>query len=827
MRNYQSRKIIKIAIGILIVFSMIAAIYGPWFSSQMIARGDWKARSGEWMSDYRTPPSIWDHSDFGGVSFLYNGRITRYPLFYLQAQLHQQLGLSFKWTERILWFFPFIIFSFLSMYLLSRYLFKNNLVAFFSIIYFISNNFIVFRMHGAQMTLGMAYALTPLALFLFIKGLKERKFIFIFLNGLSLSIMAYYDFRIIFLVIFIQFLYLCYYSFILSSEKIVSFYLGIKSFCLIGILFLFLNIFWILPLILSNLKASIPFSPFSFQEVITRTDFYNALVLSIGANSSLKGYLYLDQQIFTGLLVFLHMIIYGFYLLIKDKKEIAFWMLLSIFLAFFAKGLSAPFPEINSLFYQYMPFASIYRLPSKFLIVGGTSISLCFGAGCNALLSRMKRPKQHLILFLFLTLLPLFIIFPALFGPNSLKSMEGGSSFHPFVAKEYFQYEKWLKNQSSHYKVAVLPGTPSYYFFNNRFPRYEPLTNIQRRSEVGSYFSEITNIYKLSLVNEKNISKALELINVKYVFLAPRDDTLWPWYPKDSYNKYTKKLLESEGLKRTKLDNIFTTTNPLPNFFISQKLLYIDGSLDHILSYFRDKKIDFEKSTLLDKQKESFVKPDHVAIAVSLNKFCPENNTFTLEVNLPKIDNYFIYFKQFSEHIGYIEINGKRVERSSEKNTFFIKTSFIKEGINVIDVAALSSEDAGKLINKHFIIADRSIQNVSSSGSVNVVSKEAGRARYKIQIYNSPKGKFYLNFLDSYDSNWKINEGDKALLSACGTNYFLIRNKEGDAHLEFVLEHMLQKHLDVGWRIFQISWISVAIYLLFRLIRRINYRKRA
>ena len=706
----------------LIIFFIISLIYGSWFSGGMIARGDWKARSSDWMLNFIEPPSIWDEIDFGGISFLLGGRLTRFPLLHLQAHLHKFFNLGFEWTERLIWFFPFLIIATFSIYILSLYLFKDILASFFATIYFIANNFIVFRLHGAQLTLGMSYALTPLSIYFFIRGLEEKKINLLFLNGVILSLIAYYDFRIVPLVLFVEFFYGLYHKRV---------YWLVKSLFLTIVFLFFSNIFWLLPLMAdfgSALPADVVSAPLADFKSLSRTDFFNALVLSIGSDSKKGGFIYLDGQIISAVLLVFLVIIYVFPFLIKPRKKPVFWLLLSIFFAFFAKGFNSPLSIINTLFYKWMPLATMYRLPTKFLLVGAMPISICFGLGCKAILERIEENIEAvLVVFVALAFLPIFTLSPALWGPNSLKSMKGGSSFNPFLAEDYFEFENWLGRQSGQYKSMFLPGAPSYYFFSRKFPRYEPLGTSQIESKSGSYFEyRFETLNGLQSPDDKVLPQVLRLLNVRYIFLAPRNGTMWAWYSEGMYDQFQKMLLGIEEFKKTENENIFIIEDSLPRFFISDKLVYLDGDLEEDLGQLLDVQVDFKNLTLVKDRTAVSISPKDVAAAVSSGEFKA--------------------------------------------------------------IPADSSE---------------------------IKVEETGRAKYKITIFNPPKSKFYLNFQDGYDSNWQINDENKASLTALGTNYFPLSNEAGHSHLELILEHRLQKYLDLGWRIYRTFVLVVIVYLGF------------
>jgi len=713
----------KVGLAAIVVLAIVL-IYNGWFNGRMLARGDWRAWAPARMLDYLGSPSVWDEARGGGFPVLYTGiGPARFPLYNLQANLHKLLGLGFEWTGRLIWFFPFLIFSTVSIYLLSKRLFKHTLVSFFATIYFLSNNFIVFRLHGAQMYMAMAYALAPLSIYLFVRGIEEKKLIFAALNGLVLSAAVYNDLRIVVLIVGMQAAYGLYYSLVLAEDRSKALCAGVKNLALSGIVVLLFNIFWLIPLAIgfrSSLLSPSNLSSLKMVESLSRTDFFNALALSMGANPKWGGFVYLKGQIITAALFPILLIIYGVSLLAKPRRDYLFWFLSAIVLTFFAKGLNPPLSGLNAFFYNYVPLAAMYRLPSKFLLVGGTAISLCFGLGCAGILAKIKSVMWRIPALLCLAFLPILVLLPSLFGSKSLKSTAGGSSFRPFVPSAFFEFEEWLNQQEPGYKSIFLPGGPSYIFFSNQFPAYDPVTSSQSDSSFGSYF-----LYRfktgngLQSADDKVLPAMLRLLNVRHIFLAPPDHSGWAWVRRGARSLYSGLLSRIGAFEETENENILVLADTAPRFYLSRQLVQIDGDFEEAISGLIDSEVNLQMITLVDKK-----------------------------------------------------VSG-----------------------------SISSKEA--------------IALVSSDGLPEVEVEKLGNAKYKLEILYPPEGRFYLNFQDGFDSNWQIDDTIQSSLSAAGTNYFELAGNGGEgSSLELILEHRLQKYLDVGWRVTQVSWIVVGGILL-------------
>ncbi len=688
----------KLGLAAIVVF-VVLLIYHGWFNTRIIARGDWKAASSDWMLDYLGPPEVWNEADFGGFFMITGGALARFPLLNLQANLHKLFGLGFAWTERLVWFFPFIIISILSIYYLSKHLFGDTLVSFFSTIFFVSNNFIIFRLHGAQMNLTMGYALAPLCLYFFVRSLEEKRAAFSLLNAVVLSVSAYYELRLTVLILALEAAYGLYWVLMLSPNRRHSFFVLVKSFVIVGLVFLLLNIFWLGPLCLDfqNSLPSIPsLTTRKTLQSLSRTDLFNALVLSMGADSKKGGFIYLDSQLNSTVLLVFPLIIYGFSLLAKPRRDYIFWFAASLVLAFLAKGLNSPFGGLNAAFYSHLPLAAMFRLPTKFLMIGGVPISLCFGLGCGGTLSRIEESGWRMATLLGLSFLPLAVILPALFGSNSLKEMKGGSSFNPFLASEYAKFEKWLGQQEEGFKWVFLPGNPSLSFFSSRYPRYGLASGSQLQSSFGSYYKyRFETTIGLKSPDEKVLPEALRLLNVKYIFLAPPDDTVWPWYARGARSLFRDMLLGIEEFKKTENKNIFVLENPAPRFYLSRQLVLVDGEFEEVMANLIDSGVDLQTVTLVDEKVSGSVNSKEVSTLVPSDKFP--------EVGVEKLGNAKYKIKIFDPPEGRFYLNFQDGYDSNWQIDGTIKSSLSAAGTNYFELARnkLGGESVLELTLEH------------------------------------------------------------------------------------------------------------------------------
>lgn len=602
--------------ALLFVFAIIYFVYRGWFNWEIIARGDWKARSAGWIKDWFDAPYAWDAGDFGGVPFANAGRIVRWPLYFLQAFLNQVFALPYSLTERIIWFFPFLLLAPVGIYLLTKELFKSRIAAFVSIFVFVFNNFVLFRAHGAQMGLLMCYALTPLVLFFFIRAFKKKFWVNILASSLVLVLIAYNDVRLATLVFAVMFFYSVYVYvsnryFATESVHKPSSQQFVKA-CVSALVILFIfNAFWILPTFLSKQDVSFggeAFSSLETVESLSRTSFLHTLSLSMGDDNKYGKFVYLPGQIDKRLLFVLPLLAGLPFLLFKRRRrEAAFWTILWLALAFMAKGLNPPLAFLNRVFYDNFPLASMFRLPDKFLYIMATPFAMLYGVACAEIIEKAKDLKfttgvkklfYKFLVIGFFILAPLSVIFPALTGDSRLADTAGGSSFKSFVPPQYFAIEDWLNKQAPYYKTAWVQGTPVYDFFSFLHPRFEIRTGAQAQSLFGASYLNLFNyenpnnylhVYKY-LVSVKNFDKLMALVNIKYFMLPPKEDPDWAWQ-QDTLNDYLKVMTDNKNLNLKRIDipdaNLFENSIALPKVNAPHKSMIVVGggkALEYLLA---------------------------------------------------------------------------------------------------------------------------------------------------------------------------------------------------------------------------------------------------
>lgn len=590
-KNFNLIKLIKnnwaSILAVVFLLVVIFVVYKGWIGTDIIARGDWKARSSAWIRDWLNIPFAWDSAEYGGTSNIFGGRIVRYPLYFIQAILNQVFNFRYAITERIIWFFPFLIVSSLAIYLLTKELFKSKIAGYVAIFIFLFNNFTIFRANGAQMVLLMGQAFTPLVLLFYIKAIRRKNFYLnIILAAVFLTILGYNDIRLAILCIGLIFLYSLY----IVINKIITkkSYLEIKirnivaGFLIMFGVFVLLNTYWLVPTGFSGSKQELvenSFSNIDQVKSLSRSSMFDTLSLSIGSNPAFDKYVYSRDQLINWLIWLLPIIILISVCLKKNKREILFWFSVYIIFAFLAKGMMPPANFINQFFYDHIPLAYMYRLPDKFMYIMATPFAMLYGLACSEIIKRINKQNIYAqigIILCFISL-PIAIIYPAIIGNNRLSNSEGGSSFRSEIPDEYLTIENWFNKQPSDYKTLWILGTPRYDIFSNKHPNFLPINTVQKNSIYNKDYIEY-------LKNGKNIDKYFSMMNIKYLMLTPKNDPDWTWHAEDQQlDNYLNSIKENKFFNLNQVlpkQNIYIyeSKEPLEKINAASNAMFISGS---------------------------------------------------------------------------------------------------------------------------------------------------------------------------------------------------------------------------------------------------------
>lgn len=608
----KERKEVLLDIGIILLLGCLSF---TWFrGNNLISGGDFGLTL-DWIKYLKISLTAWDKTVSFGVNPV---NFSFVPLSLFGAAL-QTLGFNLVFIEKILFYLWFVTGGF-SMYFLCNVLGSKRLGRIISSIFYMLNPFslmIIWRVsHG--LVVPLSYAIAPLSLGLFIRGVEEKnKIREIVISGIILFLVAGFAYgspRTIAMHI-IPILFYFFSVIFFKKEKIKQL---IKFTLLWGLIIFFLNFFWFFPTIdifqesSAGTTRSVLLS--NEEEIkLTSVGLFKSIRM-IGYWSLYSGYkgepyyqywkYYLSPWIMTISWLIPGFVILGLFQKQVRKKQYLFFFLGVIFFGLWGiKGSLPPLGGILTWVYRHVPYSSLAARFS-FLLYGSPTyliFSILLGFGfvrfCEIGIKKIGKLIYPLVGILSVLL---FIVLVLPFWNGDVIKSEGklfpGERFK--IPDYWIEAKSWLSSQKDFFRVLPLPMTKTY---NTAFFAGEGYSgmDVTRWFVPQPYiFNDVGASYKIPTIvgeliekrsNFDNSARLLGLLNIKYFLL--RDDTRWDflrghdwWFnhSQDDLEEFIAKQkdinLEKQigKLKFYKVDNSYI----LPNIYSASSLAGVDGKLE-------------------------------------------------------------------------------------------------------------------------------------------------------------------------------------------------------------------------------------------------------
>ncbi|MBU1031629.1 hypothetical protein KKE03_01755 [Patescibacteria group bacterium] len=501
------------------------------------------------------------------------------PTYWFFAQL-QHFGIPGVVLQGIFFWLVFML-SGLAIYKLVKELFPeiSNLACFIGVLFYwfnpfslvniwnrFLNNFIVF------------YALLPISVYFFIKGLRTKRYIYAILIGLASAILSYALTSIAF--VFLMWGVLFYFGFFhfLIHKKDRSY---ILKFFFLTVLFWFLaNLWWI-----SQVFSYVGLGSF---DAVTSTSFntgnnYNifsqisqrlGLLTYIFRLKHVSFYEYTEQLKWVGIyqfpiLTFFEFLISGIILipLFLKRRNVYILMFGGLFLIalFLAKGNNPPFGEFFDKAFLYFSFLQIFRNPlEKIGFILSFPAAILFAVGCFEIkkLFGAKWGKIFWMIIVFWILVvwgfPFWIGYVFTGNETPTNKLEVG--FQVKVPQFYQDASDWLASQKDNFRLTVLPlGSEGItYSWENGYSGVELSNQIFPKSSISfntniPFYDDISSNLERIFLTRQNFPKVMSALNARYILT--RGDIDWKIRRMRDPSNITDRLQKialNSGLKEVK-----------------------------------------------------------------------------------------------------------------------------------------------------------------------------------------------------------------------------------------------------------------------------------
>ncbi|GFP25091.1 hypothetical protein HKBW3S43_01139 [Candidatus Hakubella thermalkaliphila] len=609
-------------------------------------------------------------------------------LFYFLMAVLEEIGFSPVSKQRFL-FCSLLILSGLGMYFLMLILQsekKDRLVALLSSLFYMFNFFSMAYIWTSLYFSLFLLPLMPWALALWARGLASKRFSFALLINLLFLIFVSVFINPAFIIPFILFLFLFFlFHIVVNRKDKKEIWDSLKFFAITGFLGLFLNLWWILPLV--------QYAPFlkewaeraavdiidSYKFMISVSDLASLLYvfrLTLSGNiffDIFKSIYFLNIFIFISFLIPV-LVLISPALMGNRKKLVLFFLATSIVALFFSKGLQPPLGWIFGWIFENVPGFLMFRyFFEKFGTVLMFSYAVLFGVGMGNINGILRKSCPSVVRGIFLSLLSVSIlgayVFPMWTGDVFLLphgKVRSVVSPYVRVPSEYGEADRWLSQEKGDFRLISFPFIRVSwvaYRWENGFWGSNPVSLLLGKPAVnqllGIPFNEINFMLPSLLLSQSDaLLKVSSLLNARYVVLSNDVDLDYlEWetrWPQISLEVMRRALDRKEGIswERSfgKLDFYRIDERYwLPRFYVPEDVIYAQGDTESIapILSFKDYKIksaiffqgaeQTSPDFILGKADHIFVTKHKLAVVDALKRveeqfFVPQDGTYEIFV---------------------------------------------------------------------------------------------------------------------------------------------------------------------------------------------------
>lgn len=426
--------------SLLVVVLINVIVYRVWLSFSVFVFGDWYYAFSNVISEDLLPKTV----GLFGPNIL----IWKFPFYFFNG-LFGLLNLDSSIAEKFITFWPIILLTPVSSFFLVKKITGSHTAAICGSLIFSFNTYFLSINTQGHLLLPLAYSWGVLAIISFINILESKRFLWLPVTSVLLFTVGVIDLRSLYVISMILSLYALYHQLFIEKRMKDNFFKNIlRCFSVFFILFL-LNIFWILPAIVTqNLSSGAVF----YSELFGG-EFYNIQNATAFFYPFWTGketaWLQL-QEIPLSFWLF-PLIAFSGLLVGRRNKKIVFFGLIALLGIFLSKQESQPFSHVYPWLFQHVPGFAAFREASKFNFLIVLSYAVLFGSFVLFIKNYFKERKYlvNIIIFL-LALLPLWNTIPLLTG--EIKSL--------YIPKEvpddFVKLNNYFKNENNNQRIFTI-----------------------------------------------------------------------------------------------------------------------------------------------------------------------------------------------------------------------------------------------------------------------------------------------------------------------------------------------------------------------------------
>jgi hypothetical protein len=487
----------------------------------------------------------WSPDGLGNVNGI---TIASWPSYWILSQI-QNLGVPSFIIEAVFFWILFVAAG-VSLYFLTQELFPKiePKFAFLAVLFYWFNPVSLVNVWNRFLYNYMIFwALLPLALFFFVRGLKQKDYRFSILTSLSTVVFSYALTSTVFNILLWSLFFYTFLFFFLFERRIRLFYL--KYFLLTLVSFVLFNFFWISQFFsfVSSPAFGTAISSFftTTGNLSTLTSLSQRLGNLIDTLRLMHGSFFTEPAVsWAGIfsfppLVILEFAIVGliFLTIFRYRKLLPVLFLGVLFLSslFLIKGNNPPFGELFQFAFVKIPFLQVFRNPfEKFGFLLPLAAAPLFAFGLGQLVESLKSEKvKTFVYFAAFLFIAFFWGLPFWTGLVFTRRDEADKaklqSYEVKVPDYYKKADEWLKGQGENFRFIAFPlkGEGITYTWKKPYSGVELSSTLFETPNISfnttiPYFDQITKSLEKLFLTHKDFDKIMNLLNARYI-MARKD----------------------------------------------------------------------------------------------------------------------------------------------------------------------------------------------------------------------------------------------------------------------------------------------------------------
>ena len=521
--KHGKKKIYTIALAAAVLLFTVL-IYNSWFLDFGVrTQGDWGFHLKQAADTLRRHYfSVWlSDTSFGRIL----PDLGQAPSYAPYGWLSYYFGLSFAISERIVHLWPAVLLAPIGSFMLAKHVFKDKVAALIGMVVYSYNTYFLTLQTG-HLTLAVAYALAPLAIYLYIRALETRSLLYIILAAFALAGCCAYEPRSAYILVLLILLYAVFYfathAKAAFKKRGIAEVMKLVAVCGAPLfIFMLLNLYWLLPL----LKLGATAGQGAIENSLFGSQYFNiaeAFTLFQPYWSGGKMVPFVMHLIPLYFWLIPITAFAGFIALRKRNAYLNYFCVVGLLGVFLTKQSGGPFTGVYNWLFHNLPGFNAFREASKFYLLIALAYSILIPAFYLYVKKRydLRHAKTYVLAG----------VFALLFLPNliPIATNKIGATFTPKSQPAQYKTLDSFLDQSNYYRTMWVPKTSRWALDSFNHPTVD-MSKVLANSwkDLQSTYDTTDNATPTDEINaflkQDYVPVLLSNASIKYVIVPLRD----------------------------------------------------------------------------------------------------------------------------------------------------------------------------------------------------------------------------------------------------------------------------------------------------------------